>query len=116
MTAGGSRHRPRPRSVPLAELCQKSGEIPGRVGNQTTECRVSGVAQSQLRGRMSKEEAYRQNAAKCLEMADKTSDVVIRLGLIDMAHVWFRLAEQAEKNSHLDLVYETPRSVRPPPP
>jgi hypothetical protein len=59
---------------------------------------------------MSNEEAYRHNAAKCLELADKTSDVTLRLGLIDMAHVWLRLAEQAEKNSHLDLVYETPPS------
>jgi hypothetical protein len=66
-----------------------------------------------MRGRMSKEEAYRQNAAKCLELADKTSDTPIRLGLIDMAHVWLRLAEQAEKNSHLDLVYETPPSAGP---
>jgi hypothetical protein len=59
---------------------------------------------------MSKQAGYRYNAAKCLEMADKTSDVALRLGLIDMAHVWLRLAEQAEKNSHLDLVYETPPS------
>jgi hypothetical protein len=58
---------------------------------------------------MSKQETYRHNAAKCLEMADKTSDVAIRIALVDMAHVWLRLAEQAEKNSHLDLVYETPR-------
>jgi hypothetical protein len=28
--------------------------------------------------------------------------------LIDMAQAWMRLAEQAEKNSGLDIVYETP--------
>src|SRR5215211_6456040 len=31
-----------------------------------------------------------------------------RIRLIDVANVWLRLADQAEKNSHLDLVYETP--------
>jgi len=30
------------------------------------------------------------------------------LGLIDMAHGWLRLAEQAEKNSGIDLEYEVP--------
>ena len=62
---------------------------------------------------MSKAEQYRQNAAKCLEMADSSFDPAIRVGLIDMAHAWLRLAEQAEKNSHLDLVYETPARPEP---
>jgi hypothetical protein len=57
---------------------------------------------------MSSKEEYRRNAAKCLEMADGTSDGITRLVLIEMAHAWLRLAEQAEKNSRLDLVYETP--------
>jgi len=56
---------------------------------------------------MSKED-YQQNAAKCLDLADQSSDPAIRMGLIDMAHAWLRLAEQAEKNSRTDLVYETP--------
>ena len=54
---------------------------------------------------MSNHQAYRNNAAKCLDMADKTVDVPIRLGLIDMAHVWLRLAEQAEKNDHIDPIH-----------
>jgi hypothetical protein len=57
---------------------------------------------------MSKVEEYRQHAANCLELADETSDQTIRWGLIDMAHAWLRLAEQAEKNSRADLFYETP--------
>jgi hypothetical protein len=28
--------------------------------------------------------------------------------LLDLARCWVRLAELADKNSHLDLVYETP--------
>ena len=57
---------------------------------------------------MGTEAEYRQNAGQCLELADKTSDPAIRLGLIDMARAWFQLAEQAAKNSRTDLVYETP--------
>lgn len=64
-----------------------------------------GIARDQFGGIMAKQEAYRDNAARCLEMADKSFDVSIRLGLIDMAHVWLRLAEQAEKNDHLDAMH-----------
>ena len=57
---------------------------------------------------MSKIEEYRHHAGKCLALAEESTDPVVRLGLIDMAHAWLRLAEQAEKNSQVDLVYETP--------
>ena len=114
MTAAGLRRRPR-LLAEMADCCRqaalkKSRETSSRVRNRT-RIRAFRLCQDQMRGRMSKAEAYRQNAGKCLEMADKTSDIPIRLGLIDMAHVWLRLAEQAEKNSHLDLVYETPPSA-----
>ena len=55
---------------------------------------------------MTREDEYRQNAATCLHLADQSRDQAIRLGLIDMAHGWLRLAEQAEKNSDIDLQYE----------
>jgi hypothetical protein len=61
---------------------------------------------------MTKEE-YRQSAARCVQLADKSRDQAIRLGLIDLARCWLRLAEQAEKNSQPDLVYaEPPQFVR----
>jgi hypothetical protein len=59
------------------------------------------------------QEDYRQSAARCVQLADKSRDQAIRLGLIDMAHCWLRLAEQAEKNSRADLGYaEPPQPVR----
>ena len=35
--------------------------------------------------------------------------------VLDMAQAWLRLAEQAEKNSSADLVYETPPPKTPEP-
>jgi hypothetical protein len=43
-------------------------------------------------------------------MAEDCSDSAYRLALLERAQVWLRLAEQAEKNSQTDLVYETPAS------
>ena len=57
---------------------------------------------------MSADEDYRQNAAKCLSLAWRSKNEAVRLGLVDMAHAWLRLAEQAEKNDQTDIVYETP--------
>ena len=56
---------------------------------------------------------YRRNAAKCVEIAQRTSDVESRLALLDMAQAWLALAEQAMKNSETVLVYETPAARRP---
>jgi hypothetical protein len=53
-------------------------------------------------------ETYREYAARCLELAYTTTDERGKFALIDMARAWMRLAEQAEKNSQLDLSYETP--------
>jgi hypothetical protein len=53
-------------------------------------------------------ELYRGYAAECLHFASKMVDVSARLALIEMAQVWERLAEQAEKNSRADLVYQPP--------
>lgn len=57
---------------------------------------------------MSRDEEYRNNAAKCLQLADQTLDQAIRLGLIDMAHCWLNLAEQAEQNHRADAAYAAP--------
>ena len=47
-------------------------------------------------------------ATTYLRMAEQASDPSQQLLFLDMAMVWRRLAKQAEKNSRLDLVYETP--------
>ena len=60
-----------------------------------------------------KADEYRQNAANCLRMAERTADLGARATLLDMAQSWRILAEQAERNSATDVVYETP--PRPPP-
>jgi hypothetical protein len=60
---------------------------------------------------MHKADGYRAYAAECMRLASTAGNEKDRLALIDMAQIWFRLAEQTEKNSQADLVYETP----PPP-
>jgi hypothetical protein len=59
---------------------------------------------------MASAEEYRRYAAGCILMAEDTPDSAHRLALMETAQVWLRLAEQAEKNSRTDLVYETPAS------
>jgi hypothetical protein len=45
------------------------------------------------------------------DMAEETTNALRRLAFMGMAQSWLRLAEQAEKNSHTDLVYELGRSI-----
>jgi len=47
---------------------------------------------------------YQEYAAKCLLLADQIALPAVKLGLIDMAQGWLRLAEQAERNDAPDLV------------
>ena len=51
---------------------------------------------------------HEQNAARCLALAEQLSDVALKQSMIGMAAAWLRLAEQAEKNLALDVVYEPP--------
>jgi hypothetical protein len=46
---------------------------------------------------MSKSEDYRRFARACLEIADVTEDQQIRAVFIQMAQVWFRMAEEHAK-------------------
>jgi hypothetical protein len=64
---------------------------------------------------MGKSEDYRRNAVSCLQLVDKTNDPAEKAYLLEMARAWRNLADQAERNSTVDLVYETP-PPRPPPP
>ena len=57
--------------------------------------------------------AYRLNAAKCVDVARRSSNLEARRALLVMAQAWLTLAEQAIKNSETVLVYETPVSRDP---
>ena len=59
---------------------------------------------------MSASEDYRHHAAECLRLAERTTDLAARVALLDMARAWHSLADQADRNSRADLVYETPPS------
>jgi hypothetical protein len=61
---------------------------------------------------MDRADEHRRRAADCLHMADRVVDHQFKASLIDMAGAWVRLAEQADRNRSVDLVYETP--PRPP--
>jgi hypothetical protein len=51
---------------------------------------------------------YRINAAKCVDIAHRSSDSETKFALLGMAQSWLTLAGQAMKNSETVLVYETP--------
>jgi hypothetical protein len=57
---------------------------------------------------MSRSDEYRHNAANCLASAEQTTDPTARALLTAMSRSWLLLADQAERNSKTDLVYETP--------
>jgi hypothetical protein len=52
--------------------------------------------------------SYRERAAECLRLAHETTNPQHRASLLEMAQSWLRLQDQAVKNSHADLSYETP--------
>ena len=56
---------------------------------------------------MTKADEYRRHAAVCFRAAQELPHAM-RVQLLDMAASWQALADQAERNSKLDLVYETP--------
>lgn len=64
---------------------------------------------------MSRSDDYRHNAANCLAVAEQTTDAGARAMLIIMARAWHALADQADRNSKSDLVYETPPPQPPQP-
>jgi hypothetical protein len=57
-------------------------------------------------------EFYRSKATVCVDLAARTADSEARLWLLHMAHAWRALAEQADKNDKIDLVYETQEPQR----
>jgi hypothetical protein len=51
---------------------------------------------------------YRLYASHCVEIAQDTASPDRRAALLTIAQAWLGLADQAEKNSDVVLVYETP--------
>jgi hypothetical protein len=60
-----------------------------------------------------KADEYRRNAVNCLRVAERTADLAARATLLDMAQSWRFLAEQADRNSATDVIYETPPKSPP---
>ncbi len=65
-----------------------------------------------MRAALMRAELYRRHARDCYPFASETNGAVTKNALLVMARAWARLADQAERNSRQDLVYETP-SPRP---
>ncbi len=55
---------------------------------------------------------YRQHAANCLSGAQTAANASTKLALIDMAHVWVMLAEEAERNGGRLLERDALKPVR----
>ncbi len=55
---------------------------------------------------------YRYYAAECLRCAMKVTDQETKSSLRRMALAWADLADQAERNSQNDVVYEPPDRER----
>ena len=79
-----------------------------RAGDGGEHRRCSGVAVSGFERRgprlVGKSDEYRRYARECLEMASAMSDPRARASLLQMAQVWFRLADRmpadAKDESH----------------
>jgi hypothetical protein len=48
---------------------------------------------------MGRAEQYRWFAARCLELARTTADPQTQAAMLQMAQVWFRLADEAESSA-----------------
>jgi hypothetical protein len=51
---------------------------------------------------------YADFAADCVLLVGQATDPMSKLRLLDMAAVWLRLADQAEKNGQTDRVVRNP--------
>lgn len=58
-------------------------------------------------------EFYRRYAAHCVEIAHDVAEPERKATLLSMAQAWLMLADRAEKNSEVSLVYETPGTPYP---
>ncbi len=53
-------------------------------------------------------DSYRIRAAELRAHANNETDPALRAEFETLASIFLRLAEQAERNSRIDIVYETP--------
>jgi hypothetical protein len=65
---------------------------------------------------VNKSEEYRAQALICLGLAQDTAQPTARATLMEMARAWHSLAEQADRNSLTDRVYEARRTSADPQP
>jgi len=49
---------------------------------------------------------YHQQAAECVRLAEKSEDHVGRLTYVALARAWLGLADLAEKNEQIHLIYD----------
>ena len=78
-----------------------------RFGNGSRDCAFKGLQAFRKTVRKTRNK-YLATAAECIRLAGQISDPARKLMLLDLAATWVRLADQADKNTHLDLMYETP--------
>ena len=57
---------------------------------------------------MTPADEYRVKATQFAAKARRESETALRLEYEALAQSYLRLADQAERNSHVDIVYETP--------
>jgi len=62
---------------------------------------------------MNRSVTYRQNATECYERARILSDPCEKAKMLARVQTWILLADQAERNSHLNLKPTPPRRESP---
>lgn len=58
---------------------------------------------------------YRVYASDCVTLAQRIANSESKLRLLDMGRAWLDLADQAERNAQMIVVYETPDQSKPEP-
>jgi len=56
---------------------------------------------------------YRENAARCMALAEQLTDGSVKKSMLGMAALWLRLADQAEKYLVTDVAYDRPPAAPP---
>src|SRR5919206_1398327 len=99
---------------PLLEFHRSANFLPHRNGTLCSDPKFWPIAPVMRSGASMRAEQYRKHAWECLAFAREMTSVATRALLLDMAHRWLALADQAEKNDRTELVYEPalPRTRR----
>jgi hypothetical protein len=62
---------------------------------------------------MTTADAYRAKAAELIAKAHRETNRTLFSECVRLAHAYLLLAEQADRNAHTDIVYETPPRREP---